>query len=194
MGGASSSPRINLTRFARRLSATTLGTEPMTIQFTTTNRDLLTLTASTYVRSPWTYLVLLAYVVVTLPSALGTLDPSYPLVVGIISATIMEAAFVVCMLILATAAVVATTLISGRTSLEHRTMTFDGDALTEQTPTSSVVVTWQGVHKVVRTGSYILVYLRPSAGYPIPRRAVSSEQEWESLYALIRAGWASARA
>lgn len=132
----------------------------MTITFTTTRRDILALSAVTYLRSIWTYILLAAFAVVTLPGTIDVLDPQFAGLVNVLTAATIELALVAGLVLLMAVLVAVSTLVSARQGLVRRSMTFNPESLREEAPDHTVVAAWSGVHKVTRSRNYIYVYLQ----------------------------------
>lgn len=166
----------------------------MKISYTTNRRDLLALATVTYLRSPWTYVLLGVFVVATLPGTIDSLPSGYSRVVTVLTAITMVTALIAALLLLLIATVIVSTLVAGNSARHLRTMTISSDSLVEQAPDHSVTLSWAGIHNVRCTRSYIFVYTNPRAAYPIPRRSVESDEEWTDLCSMVRELWSAARA
>lgn len=78
-------------------------------------------------------------------------------------------------------------LISKRNRTFHtdHTLTLDESGLTEATPYNTSVYKWKAIQKIVQTKKYLFLYVAQQMAHVIPRRAVSSEEEWSHLHDSI---------
>lgn len=164
----------------------------MNLAFTTSRRDILALTAFTYLRNPWTYAALAAFVAVTLPSTIQATDPEFGVAVNAFVVVVFELMLTAVVVLFSAILTGIIALASARHSLVEHRMTITADALTAETETDSTIVRWPGIHRVNRTDDYIFVYTQPLAAFPIPRRAVTTDSEWSTLYATISDYWHTA--
>jgi YcxB-like protein len=67
------------------------------------------------------------------------------------------------------------------------TRTVDEDGFRVDGTGQSVALQWQGIHSIVETSEFMLVFPNESCGYYIPKRLVPSPEELESLRQLLRA-------
>ncbi len=81
-----------------------------------------------------------------------------------------------------------------KTFLTDHTLTLTPEGVTEETAFNTATHTWTGVVRVARTSHHLFSYIAQHAAHVVPRNAVSTQQDWDALYELVRKGVAAARA
>jgi hypothetical protein len=158
----------------------------MTIRYVNTFRDMVAFARYHYVRNWVMQLTLALFVVFTLWTSVRRLDPGDSLVVKILTVVIVEMLLVAGVLALVALATVLSMVSSrNKTILTEHTITLAPDGLTEQTAFKTTVHNWSAVQKVARTDKYLFVYVSQHAAHVIPRRAVSSQPDWDALCDFI---------
>jgi hypothetical protein len=167
----------------------------VSVTYTHTRRDSLAFTAHWALHSAVIWSLLGLLVVVTLPETMRSLRPGWPLAGRIAAAVALEAIPVFLVVVLTgivTALIYA--LYANPGVYTSHTITADGSGLTESTSVNDTTFTWGGVRKIARSSGHIYIYVGPWMAHVIPRRAVSSQEEWDGLYSDLLALQASASA
>jgi len=109
----------------------------------------------------------------------------------VVMVVIFEAVMISGLLAVALLAIALSLLPSqNRTFFTDHTLTLGPDGLREQTEFNDTHHTWAAIQKVARTRGHLFLYVSQNGAHVIPRRAVQTDDEWDSLFqlALQRAG------
>lgn len=166
----------------------------MTVTFRSRITDVAIGSVVLLLRTPLGWLLLGALNVLTLPATLRSVSGLGSGVTPVVTVIILQGFLTTAALVLSALIAVAVALMSRRGVLTDHTITFDDESLTETTDVNTGVHHWTGISRVVRWGGVILVVVSPGMAHIIPRRAVESREQWDSLYIALARAHRGARA
>jgi hypothetical protein len=157
----------------------------MKVQYRNTFRDIIVFSLRHNSRSPVVigslvfFLVVFAFVLkAALPPELSSVEKVFVFLVSELIAAAFLAALMAVNIVLS--------MISkrNRTVLTDHTIILGDDSFVEQTEFNRNEQTWTGVQKLARTSNYIFIYIAQHMAHVIPRRAFTSDAEWDAFFAF----------
>ncbi len=158
----------------------------ITLKYKNTLKDTLAFTRYHHTHSWPLRIIFAVFVLVTLKSVVTSIPSGYPLGVRIITGFLME----ILLLSVFTGVMILISIlnmISRRNQTFHtdHTITLEESGLTEATPYNTSVYKWKAIQNVVQTRQHLFLFIAQHMAHVIPRRAVTSEEEWSNLHDTI---------
>lgn len=146
-------------------------------------RDSLAFQAHWSLTSWFSWVLLVLFVIATLPGTLSSLQPEMAPGMKVAVTVVME-------LVLVTGAVVLSAVLIGVMFLLHRnpgvytthTITADSFGIRETTAVNDSSHAWAGVRRIAHTRNHLFLYVGPWTAHAIPRRAFRSGDDFDCFY------------
>lgn len=158
-----------------------------TVRYTTTRGDILRFYVHHYGRS-WGFvafqIVLLALLSHSFYRALPSEAPVAAQIIVFAMFFLLAVAFLL-ILFFGSVALQVFSKENKTVTTEHR-ITLKEEGFREETPFNTTEHTWAAVQRLRRSRNYIFLYIAAHLAHVIPRRAFSTEEEWNAFYAFCR--------
>ena len=159
-----------------------------TARYTTTRSDILRFYIHHYGRSRGFLAFQIVLLALLSHSFFRALPPEEPVVVQIIVfATFFLLAVAFLLLLFFGSIAVHVFSKKNKTVTTEHTITLKEEGFLEETPFNTTEHTWAAVQRLRRSRNYIFLYIAAQLAHVIPRRAFSTEEEWNAFYAFCRA-------
>ena len=155
------------------------------VRFRTTLSHLAYFSWYHMIRSP--VLIIFMYLLACF-GAYQSVPPDVPIVAGIIVFTILSIIIFSALVILAFPFGFVVTHISGKnkTIMTEHSIELYEDHFVSESQYGRSELKWDIVQKLRRTRSFIIIYVTKSSAMMIPRKAFSSDDDWDSFYRFIQ--------